>query len=194
MFNSVHYFKYKLGLAAALTQTSDAERASLRRHADGLQRLVEIGVYHGVNTRVFREVMHPGGVVIAVDPFDRSWCGIRGYGWARRIAHAEVGKPSNGRVIWVECFGKDAPERPEVKPFLPVDFIFIDGDHSYEGLRGDWQAWKNHVAPGGVVALHDSNNRNMCGSERFTKEVILADGDFRLVEVVDSLTMLKRCP
>lgn len=194
MLNSVHFIKYRLGLAPAMTQTTETERGVLRTHATGKQRLVEVGVYHGVNTRMFREVMDADGVLIAIDPFDRSLFGIRGYGWARRIAHAEVGRSTNGRVVWVECFGKDAPRREDVCPLLPVDFIFIDGDHSYEGLQGDWTAWKDLVDPGGIVALHDSDNRNLCGSERYTKSVILHDPAFEKVELVDSLTILRKRP
>lgn len=190
--NSIHYVQYRLGLAAASTQTTEAERACLRRHATGEMRLVEIGVWHGVNTRAFREAMSPEGVVIAVDPFRRFFFGIRGFGWARRIAHREVAKSANGRVVWIERLGREAPALDEVQPFLPVDFLFIDGDHSYAGLRGDWQAWKDHVATGGIVALHDSRGRNGCGSEQFAQNVILRDPDYERAEEIDSLTILRR--
>lgn len=191
-WNSIHYVRYRLGMASASTQTSEAERACLRRHAAGKKRLVEIGVWHGVNTKAFREAMSPEGVMLAVDPFRRCLLGIRGFGWARRIAHREVEKTSNGRVVWIERLGREAPSLAEVQPFLPVDFLFIDGDHSYEGLRADWQAWKNHVAAGGIVALHDSRCRNGCGSERFTRDVILEDAGFEPVDAIDSLTVLRR--
>lgn len=36
------------------------------------------------------------------------------------------------------------------------DFAFIDGDHSYEGVRADWLAWSPLVRPGGLVAFHDT--------------------------------------
>ncbi len=88
--------------------------------------------------------------------------------------------------------GKEVPSLDEVQPFLPVDFLFIDGDHSYEGLRDDWQAWKDHVAGDGIVALHDSRCRNGCGAERFTWDVILKDAGFEQVEALDSLTVLRR--
>ena len=191
-WNSIHYVRYRLGMASASTQTSEAERACLRRHAAGKKRLVEIGVWHGVNTKAFREAMSPEGVMLAVDPFRRCLLGIRGFGWARRIAHREVEKTSNGRVVWIERLGREAPSLAEVQPFLPVDFLFIDGDHSYEGLRADWQAWKNHVAADGIVALHDSRCRNGCGSERFTRDVILEDAGFEPVDAIDSLTVLRR--
>ena len=191
-WNSIHYVRYRLGMASASTQTSEAERACLRRHTKRKKRLVEIGVWHGVNTKAFREAMSPEGVMLAVDPFRRCLLGIRGFGWARRIAHREVEKTSNGRVVWIERLGREAPSLAEVQPFLPVDFLFIDGDHSYEGLRADWQAWKNHVAAGGIVALHDSRCRNGCGSERFTRDVILEDAGFEPVDAIDSLTVLRR--
>lgn len=53
-----------------------------------------------------------------------------------------------------ECRGCDAPNVKQLRDSLPVDFLFIDGDHSFEGLQGDWMAWKSHVALHGVVAQH----------------------------------------
>ena len=194
MLNSFHYLRYRMGTAPALTQTTDLERKCLGRNAKGKRRLVEIGVYHGVNTRAFREGMHPDGVLLAVDPFPRSLFGIRGFGWARRIAHREVDQLRNGQVLWIERLGKDVPATTEAMPFLPVDFIFIDGDHSYGGLCGDWMAWKDHIAGDGIVALHDSRCRQGWGSEKFTQEVILRDPRFELLEEVDSLTVLRRRP
>lgn len=37
----------------------------------------------------------------------------------------------------------------------PVDLVFVDGDHSYAGCRGDIETWWPHLVPGGVLALHD---------------------------------------
>src|SRR4051794_35035845 len=36
-----------------------------------------------------------------------------------------------------------------------IDFLFIDGDHSYEGVRRDFQLYAPLVRSGGVVAFHD---------------------------------------
>lgn len=35
------------------------------------------------------------------------------------------------------------------------DFVFIDGDHSYEGVRRDIKAWMSRVKPGGLMCGHD---------------------------------------
>lgn len=37
----------------------------------------------------------------------------------------------------------------------PVDFLFIDGDHSYEGVRSDFELYASLARPGGLVAFHD---------------------------------------
>lgn len=36
-----------------------------------------------------------------------------------------------------------------------VDMVFVDGDHSYEGCRGDIEAWLPHIKAGGIIAIHD---------------------------------------
>jgi len=36
-----------------------------------------------------------------------------------------------------------------------IHFLFIDGDHSYEGVRGDIFSWFPHLVPGALVAFHD---------------------------------------
>jgi predicted O-methyltransferase YrrM len=37
-----------------------------------------------------------------------------------------------------------------------TDLVFIDGDHSPDGCREDWEVWHPHVRPGGAVAFHDA--------------------------------------
>lgn len=192
MQNLSHYLKYRFRLASPLTQTTLSERLALKQYAANRKIVVEIGVFHGVNTLSLRDGMSAEGTIIAVDPFSRSFFGIRGYGWARRIAHREVSKSRNGTILWVEDTGVNAPKRQEVARLLPIDFIFIDGDHSWEGLKGDWESWSANIKVNGIVCLHDSANRANCGSERYTNEVILKDNRFELIKVVDSLTILQR--
>lgn len=37
----------------------------------------------------------------------------------------------------------------------PIDFLMIDGDHSYEGVRKDFELYYDLVAEDGVIAFHD---------------------------------------
>lgn len=46
-----------------------------------------------------------------------------------------------------------------VKEHGPYDFVFIDGDHSYQGVKADWE---NYGHLGKVVALHDIAGQPGC--------------------------------
>jgi cephalosporin hydroxylase len=39
-----------------------------------------------------------------------------------------------------------------------VDLLFIDGDHTYDGVRRDYQMYSQLVRPDGIVAFHDICN------------------------------------
>ena len=36
------------------------------------------------------------------------------------------------------------------------DYIYIDGDHSYEGVRYDYEQSKQHLNADGIILLHDA--------------------------------------
>lgn len=44
-----------------------------------------------------------------------------------------------------------------------IDFLFIDGDHSYEGIKGDFFSWKPKIRKGGLIAIHDINGVDLGG-------------------------------
>jgi predicted O-methyltransferase YrrM len=56
-----------------------------------------------------------------------------------------------------------------------LDFLFIDGDHSYSGVSADFEMYSPLVRPGGVIAFHDivpdSKTRRGVGSANDTGEV-----------------------
>src|SRR6185503_4484059 len=184
-----HFLLWSLGLARPETQTSDAERDCLAHHAGGKKRLVEIGVWHGVTTCRLRQAMSSDGILFAVDPYP---IGRLGFSAQQIIAHREVSRVLNGSVRWIRATGAEAARYYSTSGGETIDFVFIDGDHSYEALRGDWEGWSPFIAKGGIVALHDSHSSNArqindAGSVIFTNEVILLDPRFELIEIVDTL-------
>ena len=54
----------------------------------------------------------------------------------------------------------------------PIRFLLIDADHSYEGVRSDFDRWLPLVAPGGLVVFHDYQ---MADVARFVDQDVLAD-------------------
>lgn len=190
----IHFILWTIGLTKAETQTTEAERDALARYAMGRKTVVEIGVWHGVTTSRLRAAMASGGVLYAIDPFP---VGRLGFSIQNCIAHHEVSRIKNGAVRWIRLSGEGAARKMAQELHGRVDFVFIDGDHSYEGLKADWNGWSGLMAVGGVVALHDSRTTatrqiSGAGSVQFTNDVVLRDERFELADLVDSLTILRR--
>ncbi len=38
---------------------------------------------------------------------------------------------------------------------MKADLIFFDGDHSYDGIKGDWDSWKGYLKEDAWVIFHD---------------------------------------
>lgn len=189
-----HLVLWQLGISKARTQTTEAERSCMARYASGKKMLAEIGVADGVTTCRLRSAMDPSGILIAIDPYPKQRLGFSA---PRIVAQREVSKIKSGTVKWMRTTGSDAARLLWESDSPRFDFVFIDGDHSWEGLKEDWEGWRRLVVPGGIIALHDSRSFALrqiddAGSARFTREVIAHDPDFETVETVDSLTVLRR--
>lgn len=189
------FLLWACGLKKPFSSTTKKERLTLYRHVAGKKNVVEIGVYHGVNTKKFCQLMDPYGVLYAVDPFFK---GRAGFSTMKVIAHYEVGKCENRNIKWMECLGHEAARIHASESSVPIDFIFIDGDHSYAGIKSDWEAWRPLLSSGCIIALHDSEvspntSANAdTGSVIYTKEVISNDVGLKKLEVVDSLSVFER--
>ena len=48
-----------------------------------------------------------------------------------------------------------------------IDFLFIDGDHSYAGVKADFEMYGPLVRPGGLIAFHDihPDHRSLRGEQ-----------------------------
>jgi predicted O-methyltransferase YrrM len=189
----VHFILWALGLSQAETQTTDSERNALARHANGRQKVAEIGVWHGVTSCRLLSAMSDTGKFFAIDPYP---AGRLGFSVQRIIAQRKLSAFRDRKVMWLRETGVDAANRLRAAGEA-VDFLFIDGDHTYEGLRADWEAWKPLISPSGIVACHDSRSNNErelagVGSVRYTSEVILRDPSFKVIDEVHSLTVLQK--
>jgi predicted O-methyltransferase YrrM len=188
-----HYIGVICGLDKPETQTTEAERAMLRVHVAGCSRIVEIGVFEGFTTRMLAEASDDDAVVFGVDPF---YAGRLGTSWGLWIARFfNRSYLATGKVKLVCTLSTDVGEEVPV----PVDYVFIDGDHTLEGITADWEFWSARVRPNGIIALHDtllqSGKRDAVelGSHKYFDAYIRHDRRFRVVGQVDSLSILRRC-
>ena len=83
---------------------------------------------------------------------------------------------------------------------LQIDFLFIDGDHSYNACLKDWQEWSVFVKKGGILAFHDARTflggwtQPDWGPVKVVNELFRekAERGWRLIDEVDSLVVLER--
>jgi len=147
------------GLIPPRTMHSEAEAATLARLARAARRVVELGVYEGSSAVALLRAMAPDSELVLIDPYtaDTRWAALPQGSWANatatRLAVARARRRGGASVRWSIARSQDVGRAWDSGP---VDLVFIDGDHSYDGCREDWEAWHRHVAPGGFVAFHDA--------------------------------------
>lgn len=81
-----------------------------------------------------------------------------------------------------------------------VNLLFIDGDHSYEGVKDDIEGWIPHVKTGGIVAFHDcaSETNKLPHVSHFEVTRAVSEwffgtkGKWSLIHSVDSLMVFRK--
>ena len=76
-----------------------------------------------------------------------------------RTLREKLAKPGQ-RIVSIEGDSQSEGTKAAVEEALagePLDVLFIDGDHSYSGVRTDFELYAPLVRPGGVIGLHDIN-------------------------------------
>jgi predicted O-methyltransferase YrrM len=128
------------------------------------RRVLEIGTGPGATLFLWSRAATPDALLITVD-----LCPLGAFG--RYSATALLWRSFARAEQRIEVlFGQDshAPRTVKTVELLlsgePVDFLFIDGDHSYDGVRRDYEMYAPLVRPGGLVAFHDVAPRFSAGT------------------------------
>ncbi len=190
--SALHYARVILGIDEPQTQTTSAERELLASFLPGAKRIVEIGVFEGLTTRMLAERSDSDAVIYGIDPF---FTGRLGISWGERIARSYNSRHlASGKLRLVPKLSTNVDgEVP-----TPVDFVFIDGDHSLDGVTKDWAYWTERLKPGGVIAMHDTlltpekPPGYTLGSIDYFRNFICHDARFELLCQQDSMSVLKK--
>lgn len=79
----------------------------------------------------------------------------------------------------------------QVKTLLagrPLDLLFLDGDHTYEGVKQDFQLYSPLVRSGGLVAFHDIvpvDQWEHCEVDKFWKEIKQSHESREFIDTTD---------
>lgn len=134
----------------------------------------EIGIWKG--TMSARLLARPDLTLYMVDNWNGvpglEACGFSDDDQIRNKATARVKTEFAGNRAIILC--ADSVVAAELVPDLSLDFVFIDADHSYNGVKSDITAWLPNIKPGGFIGGHDYDNPR----ERNGKEVKHAVDEF----------------
>lgn len=126
----------------------------INRLPEGKVAGVEVGVYSCKMSRCLKA--RPGLTLFMVD----TWLPFR-----HVRAEDQEANYMTARSLGV-AMRMDSAKAAEAFSDGSLDFVFIDADHSYEGVSRDIQAWHPKVKAGGLLCGHDYANKNdPCGME-----------------------------
>lgn len=148
-----------------------------------LKIILEIGTSYGGVLFLLAKIASEDAVIISVDlPAKRG-----GYpGWRKKIYQLFVSKNQKLHLLKEDSHKQSALLK--VKDILAgrkVDFLFIDGDHTYDGVKSDFIMYKGLMNDGGIIVFHDIARHpadSGCEVEKFWNEV---KGNFRHLEIVE---------
>ncbi|MEC9373784.1 MAG: class I SAM-dependent methyltransferase [Planctomycetota bacterium] len=140
-------------------QLSMEECQFLLTRSQGRKTIVEIGSYRGKSTVLLAlGCADVQGKVTAIDPhMPAPGCSIVFDEEDERVLRETIRKHGVADRVdhWVMTSVEARPKWGET----PIDMLWIDGDHSEEGVRTDLEHWAPLVRVGGIVAGHDYTHR-----------------------------------
>jgi predicted O-methyltransferase YrrM len=145
--------------------------------------IVEIGAYVGRSTHVLCTTANlRNSIVITIDPFLTAFDGWHNSDPKTAFTENVLTKFNN--LTLIEGYSQDVSEQ-----ILYCDFIFIDGDHSYEGVLSDIELYLPKLKPGGCVAFHDYVGSSFHGLQQAVNEKV---GHWHTVSTAYSLLVKQK--
>ena len=129
------------------------EAALLYRLARDVQGgpIAEIGRFKGGSTVVFAAALPEGSELWSYDFHVALRPDMPGAELDAELREALDRYGLGGKVHLLVADSRSADPPPE-----PLELLFVDGDHSYEGAKADYERWRAFVRPGGHLLFHDA--------------------------------------
>jgi predicted O-methyltransferase YrrM len=130
------------------------ERIALSRLAASKRQVLEIGSYVGASACCFGAAQLDAGFgrIYCIDTWTND-----AMSEGARDTYAEFienTSPFSRFILPLRGFSIDMFD--QVRSLTDhLELLFIDGDHSYEGVKSDWEAYKHLLRPGSIVVFHD---------------------------------------
>jgi len=161
---------------------------NLAKQAQG-ECIIEVGSYRGRSTTILSRGSIDGNElpVYAIEPHE-SYTGVLGgkFGSADRGAFYQCMLDTGGyhMVRLVNLSSEIVAPNWNKK----VGLLWIDGDHSYAGVKRDFECWSPHLTTSALIAFDDSRNPDL-GPRKLIEELVKS-GRFVEMDQVHNITVL----
>lgn len=115
--------------------------------------IVEIGAYKGRSTCFIASGIKEGVTLWSIDTFKSTTMG-KDEGEDTFKEFKKNTEKFGNRIIAIRGLSEEVAKRWDKE----IDFLWIDGDHSFEGCSKDIEMWVPFVKSRGIVAFHDYPN------------------------------------
>lgn len=119
------------------------------------KHVLEIGTAQGGNLFVLSQVVQDGGIITSLDLPGGHWGG--GYVSRKSRVFQAFARP-NQTISLIRANSHHYTSLELVRNIFKdtkIDVLFIDGDHTYDGVKQDFEMYSPLVRKGGIVAFHD---------------------------------------
>ena len=142
----------ELGANQKLSELTPLVRLLKRKRLD---TVLEIGTARGGTFALWCALAQPDAVLVSIDLPG----GMHGGGYSEQEAERfRAFARDQQQVHFIRADSHAETTRDELAAILDgrsLDFLMIDGDHTYEGVADDYRTYSRFVADGGVIAFHD---------------------------------------
>ena len=167
------------------THMTALELESLYDLAGEASNALEIGSYLGASSCTLAAALSMrGGRLYCVDTWANETMPE-----GERDTFAEFTRNTAGVASSITTIRRRSDELTENDVPLPLDLVFIDGDHSYPAVKGDFEKVRGWLREGGILAFHDAYFFEAVS--RVVGEA-LATGRWQLAGKADNLVWLRK--
>lgn len=148
--------------------------------------ILEIGTERGGTLFLFTSIADPEATILSVDLLGGPFGG--GYPeWKIPLYQSFARNEQKIKLLRGDSHNAKTFELVKTTLDGKVDFLFVDGDHTYEGIKKDFEMYSPLVREGGLIAFHDIIEHppeTGCNVNKFWNEIKY---DYKYIEIIEDI-------
>lgn len=138
------------------------------------KKVLEIGTHYGGTLYHWAQEAQNDCLIVAVDDHHLN------------KDQYELWEKDNSDIVILQGKSQDEHIFWAAKMFSPFDWIFIDGGHTYEEVKADWENYRHMASPHAIIVFHDILPHPNSDVSKLWREI--KDRDYATAEYIEDPT------